>query len=232
MKRLFLLSIVLGLVVGCGPSEDKDGSKDDKTTTESNEPKDVWADRRLTRDEVTPEIQADMDKTVPAVGEVVVAFDTSLGRIVVMLYEKVAPKTVANFKKLVGEGFYNGTRFHRCIPEFMIQGGDPNSKDLDASGSWGTGGPGYMIEDELNPIAHSPGVLSMAHSGPNTGGSQFFLMDSVKPHLDYVHTAFGKVVGGQDVVAKIIATGDATGAVAPERAVVINKATLESWPVE
>jgi cyclophilin family peptidyl-prolyl cis-trans isomerase len=233
MHRLLLLSLALGCLFGCAAEEKVEKPE---APPKEEKPADVFADNRLMPDEVTPAMQADMDKKEPAEGEEVVVFDTSKGQIVVMLYGAVAPKTVENFKKLAADSFYDGTRFHRCIPGFMIQGGDPNSKSLDAPGSWGSGGPDYMIRDELNPIAHTQGVLSMAHAGPNTGGSQFFIMDGEAPHLDYVHTAFGRVVKGQDVVAKIIATGpteqSANGIVEPSKAVVLKKATVQKWPLE
>lgn len=234
MRPVFLLTLLLGVLVGCSPSEDT-SAKNDAPPTETGTPG-IFDDNRMMPSEVTPEIQADMDKTAPADGEEVVVFDTDMGKVTVMLYSKVAPKTVENFKKLVGEGFYDGTRFHRCIPGFMIQGGDPNSKDMSSPNSWGTGGPGYMINDELNPIQHVQGVLSMAHAGPNTGGSQFFIMDGTSDNLNYLHTAFGRVVEGQDVVAKIIATGPTerakNGMVEPSRAVVLKKATVETWPLK
>ena len=116
------------------------------------------------------------------------------GDIVIELFEKEAPGTVQNFIDLINKGFYNGLRFHRVIPGFVAQGGCPNGN--------GTGGPGYIIKDELvgNPHKHERGALSMAHRGPNTGGSQFFIVYEPQPHLDGVHTVFGKVIEGMDVV--------------------------------
>ena len=116
------------------------------------------------------------------------------GDIVIELFEKEAPGTVQNFIDLINKGFYNGLRFHRVIPGFVAQGGCPNGN--------GTGGPGYTIKDELvgNPHKHERGALSMAHRGPNTGGSQFFIVYEPQPHLDGVHTVFGKVIEGMDVV--------------------------------
>lgn len=116
------------------------------------------------------------------------------GDIVIELFDQEAPKTVANFVKLIKEGFYDGLTFHRVIPGFVAQGGCPNGN--------GTGGPGYTIEDELigNPHKHIRGALSMAHRGPNTGGSQFFIVYEPQPHLDGVHTVFGQVVEGMDIV--------------------------------
>lgn len=116
------------------------------------------------------------------------------GDITIELFEKEAPGTVANFEKLIKEGFYDGLTFHRVILGFVAQGGCPNGN--------GTGGPGYTIKDELigNPHKHERGALSMAHRGPNTGGSQFFIVYEPQPHLDGVHTVFGKVIEGMDVV--------------------------------
>ncbi|WP_313799339.1 peptidylprolyl isomerase [Cytobacillus sp.] len=117
------------------------------------------------------------------------------------LYPDAAPGTVANFEKLANEGFYNGLTFHRVIPGFVSQGGCPNGT--------GTGGPGYTIncETEGNPHKHEVGSLSMAHAGRNTGGSQFFIVHEPQPHLNGVHTVFGKVTSGMDTV-KAMTNGD------------------------
>lgn len=131
---------------------------------------------------------------------------TAKGDIEVELFDKEAPNTVANFEKLIKEGFYDGTTFHRVIPDFVIQGGDPLSKELPAGDPRiGTGGPGYKIkcETENNPHKHEAGSLSMAHAGKDTGGSQFFIAHSPQPHLDRKHTVFGKVINGMDVVNAI-----------------------------
>lgn len=124
----------------------------------------------------------------------------------VEFYDNDAPKAVANFKKLASEGFYDGVTFHRVIPDFVIQGGCPNSKE-GASGMPGTGGPGYHIDCELTGENqyHDRGVLSMAHAGRNTGGSQFFVCHSRNntAHLDRNHTCFGKVVENVDLVDDI-----------------------------
>src|SRR3954469_17389682 len=123
--------------------------------------------------------------------------DTSRGRIVCELYAKDAPNTVNNFVFLAREGFYNGTKFHRVIENFMIQGGDPTGT--------GRGGPGYKFEDEVksNPRKHAKGSLSMANAGPNTNGSQFFITHVETAWLNGKHTVFGQVKSGQDVVNKI-----------------------------
>ena len=120
---------------------------------------------------------------------------THEGEIVLNLDFKAAPNTVANFVELANKGFYNGLVFHRVIPGFMIQGGDPEGT--------GMGGPGYTIDDEISNLKHDTGVISMANRGPNTNGSQFFITQLPQPHLDGKHTVFGKVLSGQDVVCRI-----------------------------
>ncbi len=122
---------------------------------------------------------------------------TNKGMIVCQLHDDKAPKTCANFEKLAGDGFYDGLTFHRVLADFMIQTGCPQGT--------GTGGPGYQFEDEFHPdLKHDkPGVLSMANSGPNTNGSQFFITHVPTPHLDGKHSVFGHVTEGQDVVDAI-----------------------------
>jgi peptidyl-prolyl cis-trans isomerase B (cyclophilin B) len=130
-------------------------------------------------------------------------FDTDRGSIVAELYDTDAPKTVANFEKLANDGYYDGTAFHRVIDDFVVQGGDPLTKELPPNHPRiGTGGPGYTIKCETagNPRKHEVGALSMAHAGKDTGGSQFFICHSPQSHLDKVHTVFGQVRDGMDVV--------------------------------
>jgi cyclophilin family peptidyl-prolyl cis-trans isomerase len=123
---------------------------------------------------------------------------TNHGPIAVELFDDEAPKTVANFVKLAGDGFYDGVIFHRIIPDFMIQGGDPTGT--------GTGGPGYTFEDEFNEHPVARGALAMANAGPNTNGSQFFIVTTeAAPWLDGKHTVFGRVTDGMDVVDAISA---------------------------
>ncbi len=126
-----------------------------------------------------------------------VEVNTNQGNFTIRLFDSKAPITTDNFKKLVNKGFYDNTIFHRVIPEFMIQGGDPKGT--------GTGGPGYNIPDEFHPDLHhsKPGILSMANAGPNTGGSQFFVTVAPSPWLDGKHAIFGEVVEGLDVVLAI-----------------------------
>jgi cyclophilin family peptidyl-prolyl cis-trans isomerase len=129
---------------------------------------------------------------------------TTAGDISVRLYAADAPKTIENFTKLAKEGFYVGTRFHRVIKDFMIQGGDPLSKDESQKARWGSGGPGYTFADEINAHKLVRGSLAMANAGPNTNGSQFFIVTKQStPWLDGKHTNFGEVVAGMDVVDKI-----------------------------
>ena len=135
-------------------------------------------------------------------------FETNKGTIVAELYDKEAPNTVANFEKLANSKFYDGVKFHRVIADFVVQGGDPLSKDLPAGDPRiGTGGPGYKIKCETagNPHKHNVGALSMAHAGKDTGGSQFFMVlsEANTRHLNGVHTVFGQITSGLDVMQKL-----------------------------
>ncbi len=128
---------------------------------------------------------------------------TSLGDIGIKFLKDKAPKTVDNFVKLAEEKFYDGTKFHRVIENFMIQGGDPNSKGSDRT-TYGRGGPGYQFADEINDEPLARGIVAMANSGPNTNGSQFFIITATEtPWLQGRHTAFGEVISGMDIVDKI-----------------------------
>ena len=146
--------------------------------------------------------------------------ETTKGKIVVELYADKAPKTVANFTKLAKQGFYNGILFHRVIPGFMVQTGDPTGT--------GRGGPGYTFEDEFSPdLKHSePGVLSMANAGPNTNGSQFFITLAATPWLDGKHSVFGKVIEGQSVIEQIAAAAR-DSADKPLQDIKMTKVTIE-----
>jgi peptidyl-prolyl cis-trans isomerase B (cyclophilin B) len=135
-------------------------------------------------------------------------FETNRGTITAELYEKDAPKTVENFEKLANDGFYDGVKFHRVIADFVVQGGDPTSRDLPAGDPRvGSGGPGWKIKCETagNPRKHEVGALSMAHAGKDTGGSQFFMVlsESNSRHLNGVHTVFGQINDGLDVLKLI-----------------------------
>jgi peptidyl-prolyl cis-trans isomerase B (cyclophilin B) len=135
-------------------------------------------------------------------------FETNRGTIVADLFDKEAPKTVENFEKLANAGFYDGVKFHRVLENFVVQGGDPNSRDLPAGDPRiGRGGPGYTIKCETagNPHKHAVGSLSMAHAGKDTGGSQFFMVlsETSTRHLNGVHTVFGQITKGIDVMQQL-----------------------------
>lgn len=143
----------------------------------------------------------------PAAAKEVAVVKTSEGEMVLEFYPEVAPKHVENFKKLAKQGFYDGQCFHRVIRGFMIQGGDPNTKDESKKGSWGMGGPGYTINAEFNNKPHVRGTLSMARtSDPNSAGSQFFICHGSPRQLDNQYTVFGKLIKGDDVLEKIATT--------------------------
>jgi len=167
------------------------------------------------------------------VGNPIAVFDTTMGTIKIELFEDKVPITAGNFKDLANDKFYDGTKFHRISPGFMIQGGDPNSKDDDPSDD-GTGGPGYTIDDEFHDeLKNLRGMISMANSGPNTGGSQFFILVADASWLDGAHAVFGQVMEGMDVVDNI-ANMDHDGRFDPSPGggrpltdVVINSITIE-----
>jgi peptidyl-prolyl cis-trans isomerase B (cyclophilin B) len=134
----------------------------------------------------------------------VAVISTTAGDLVISFWSDVAPKTVENFKKLAREGFYDGTAFHRIMSGFMVQGGDPLTKDAQAENRWGTGGPGYQIKAEFSKRPHVRGVISMARSrDPDSAGSQFFICLADARFLDGQYTAFGELVRGDDVLEKL-----------------------------
>ncbi len=167
-------------------------------------------------------------KTIKVMAEQkqVVTLETSLGNIELTLYPEKAPKTVENFVKLAGSGFYENTKFHRVIKGFMIQGGDPYTKGEDES-VYGTGGPGYKFADEPNDLPMVAGMLAMANSGPDTNGSQFFIITATStPWLVGHHTVFGKVTAGMDVVTKIENTKTGVNDL-PVTPVIVNKVDVK-----
>jgi peptidyl-prolyl cis-trans isomerase B (cyclophilin B) len=175
--KLTLLCCVLGLAFVAGPVRSEDKKEETKDTAAMSEPKEV------------------------------AVIKTSEGEMVAEFWPDVAPKTVENFKKLAKSGFYDGTAFHRVIKGFMIQGGDPLTKDESKKARWGTGDPGYKIDAEFNKKSHERGVLSMARSqDPNSAGSQFFICHGAPKFLDGQYTAFGKLIKGDDVLEKIATT--------------------------
>lgn len=176
-----------GLVLGCALAHADDAKKDEK------------------KSETAPPGQA--KKADAAADKEVAVIKTTMGEMVVEFWPEVAPKTVENFKTLAKKGFYDGTCFHRVIKGFMIQGGDPNTKDPAKEETWGQGGPGYTIKAEFNDRSHVRGVLSMARSGhPDSAGSQFFICHGDPKSLDHQYTAFGKLIKGDDVLEKIATT--------------------------
>jgi len=175
--KLTLLCCVLGLAFVAAPVRSEEKKEEKKDAATMNEPKEV------------------------------AVIKTSEGEMVAEFWPDVAPKTVENFKKLAKSGFYDGTAFHRVIKGFMIQGGDPLTKEESKQSRWGTGDPGYKIDAEFNKKSHERGVLSMARSqDPNSAGSQFFICHGAPKFLDGQYTAFGKLIKGDDVLEKIATT--------------------------
>lgn len=168
----------------------------------------------------------------PAEGDKVAVILTNHGRIVVKFFNDKAPKHAENFMKLTEMGFYNGVRFHRVIPGFMIQGGDPNSRDLPRE-MHGTGGPDWRVPAEFNDVPHTPGILSAARtSDPNSAGSQFFLMHERSPHLDGQYSVFGQVIEGMDVVEKIVhLPRDARDNPLEDNPAIMESVSISEWPL-
>jgi len=170
--------------------------------------------------------------TAPKKGEKVAVIETNFGRIVLKFFPKLAPNHVKNFEKLANSGFYNGVTFHRVIPGFMIQGGDPNTKP-GATGAPGTGGPGWTVNAEFSSMHHSPGILSMARtSDPNSAGSQFFITVADANSLDGQYSIFGQVVQGMDVVNKIVALPRDSADMPTPKSAVMKKVRITTWPVK
>jgi peptidyl-prolyl cis-trans isomerase B (cyclophilin B) len=186
MKKSLILTCLLALALGfvTARAEDAKESKKEEPKTETKKE----------------------EKKSDAANEVAV-IKTTAGDMVIEFWPDVAPKTVENFKKLAKEGFYDGTAFHRVIKGFMIQGGDPLTKDASKEDRWGTGDPGYKIKAEFNDRHHDRGVISMARSAdPDSAGSQFFICHGNPRFLDHQYTAFGKLIKGDDVLEKIATT--------------------------
>ena len=157
----------------------------------------------------------------------IAVMQTNKGVIELELFSNDAPKTVENFVKLAQEGFYDGVKFHRVIKGFMLQGGDPLSKDDSRQAEWGTGGPGYAFEDEIHANNRNiVGTIAMANAGPNTNGSQFFINTADNSFLDTKHTVFGKVIAGAEVVSQIENT-ETDGSDRPIEHIVIESITIQ-----
>jgi peptidyl-prolyl cis-trans isomerase B (cyclophilin B) len=184
-------------------------------------------------DQKGADTSASVEDRKPKDGDEVAVLDTEKGKIVLMFFPDKAPNHVKNFLDLAKKGFYDGTRFHRTIPGFMIQGGDPNTKQDDKS-SWGQGGSGKNIDAEFNDIHHVAGIVSMARaSDPNSASSQFFIVVGDAGFLDGQYTAFGKVVEGQDVADAIVALPNSgppsNTAVNPVK---VKSIKIEKWPLK
>lgn len=165
-------------------------------------------------------------KQMTTIATTTTTFETNQGTIVIELFTKEMPITTGNFIKLAKGGFYDGTRFHRIIAGFMIQGGDPQSKEEKLRQRWGTGGPGYTIKDEFaKGLSNVPGTIAMANAGPNTGGSQFFINVAANTFLDGKHPVFGKVTEGMEIVQKISQVETNSGD-QPVEDIVIKKVTI------
>jgi peptidyl-prolyl cis-trans isomerase B (cyclophilin B) len=183
MKNLYLtigLGLVFGLATGCNNA----ASTEQAATSAAN--------------------ATNAPAGAPGAAKEVAVIKTSQGEMVIEFWPEVAPKTVENFKTLAKKGFYDGTAFHRIVKGFMIQGGDPLTKDPGAEAQYGGGGPGYSINAEFNDRPHVRGVISMARSGdPNSAGSQFFICLADASSLNHQYTAFGKLIKGDDVLGKL-----------------------------
>jgi peptidyl-prolyl cis-trans isomerase B (cyclophilin B) len=185
LMKAYLFACGLGLMLGLGTAHAADGTNSSKTAS----PADAKAQAK------------------PSGADEVAVIKTSDGTMVIGFWPDVAPKTVENFKALAKKGFYDGTCFHRVIKGFMIQGGDPLTKDPSQEARWGTGGPGYTIKAEFNDRHHDRGVISMARTqDPDSAGSQFFICHGNARFLDHQYTAFGKLIKGYDVLDKIADT--------------------------
>ena len=218
MRYLALLPFA-ALVVGCNPT-DSGGSSyktDGSLQPAYNTP--------TAKEPEQPKFSASKD------GEEVAVLTTKFGKIVFKFRPDMAPKHVENFKTLANKGFYDKTIFHRIIPDFMIQGGDPNTKDLAKVASYGQGGPGYQVKAEFNSLDHKRGVVSMARSqDPDSAGSQFFIVTKDHPDLNNQYTGFGEVVSGMDIADQIVAQPRNSGDLPNERIEMTVK--IAKWPVK
>jgi peptidyl-prolyl cis-trans isomerase B (cyclophilin B) len=204
--RSFVFAVLAAFAAGC--NQPKESASTPSTATSAPAPA------------AAPTPAAAPAPAAPA--KEVAVLKTAAGEMVVEFWTDAAPKTIENFKKLAKDGFYDGTAFHRIVKGFMIQGGDPNTKDLAKEGMYGMGGPGYSVNAEFNDHLHAKGVISMARSNdPNSAGSQFFICLGPQPGLDHQYTTFGKLVKGEDVLDKL---GDTPVKVGPSGE--------PSWPLQ
>ncbi|MDH5533215.1 MAG: peptidylprolyl isomerase [Candidatus Pacebacteria bacterium] len=212
-RQLGLLSVIIFsslIFSACTSSQNdnqtiKSGSESILSRLETNPPESQATDSTQVEDKQKTMNEFKEIEDFKKIDSKTVTFSTTKGDIVIDLYTEEVPLTTANFLDLVDSGFYNDIIFHRVIPDFMAQVGDPLTKQPNAEQLWGTGGPGYKIKDEFNDsLKHDgPGILSMANSGPNTGGSQIFITHLATPWLDGKHAVFGKVSEGLDILMQI-----------------------------
>jgi peptidyl-prolyl cis-trans isomerase B (cyclophilin B) len=233
MKVFFALAFAFAMV-GCSQSSEPQagsGTSSPGATADSK----TTAEPAIEQPADSPADQAKAYK--PKDGEEVAVMETSMGRIVVGFLSKVAPSTVKNFKDLSTKGFYDGTKFHRVVPGFMIQGGDPNTR-TGSPDTWGMGGSGTNIKAEFNNTHHERGILSMARSSdPNSASSQFFIVVGDAGFLDNKYTAFGRVVSGMAVADKIVGvpahdspSGERNSA--PDNPPVLKSVKIVKWPIK
>jgi len=200
LVSLFLIIAVAGCTTAEQAGESEKGEREAAQKAEEEE---SVSERPAEEATTTTQAPATSTTTAGAAGEQIAVIETSRGVIKFSFYSEDAPNTVANFIKLAKSGFYDGTKFHRVEPGFVIQGGDPNSKDDDPSND-GLGGPGYAVKAEFNSRKHVEGTVAMARSqDPDSAGSQFYITLAPQPHLDNNYTVFGQVTEGLDVIPKV-----------------------------
>lgn len=209
MKKIMILMMSLSIIAvfatGCKKSDEpKPAPAAPAQTTTSKAPEQKPVETATPKSQKQKAVKSPSASIPKKAGETMVKIETKFGSIELKFFPEVAPNHVKNFIELAKKGFYNGTTFHRVIPGFMIQGGDPNTIDADKS-KHGMGGPGYQIKAEFNTKPHKRGTLSMARSAnPDSAGSQFFICVADTPSLDNQYTVFGEVVSGIEVVDKIV----------------------------
>ncbi len=203
MKKIFILiiliiaAIVLDSFIKTNTEIREQGDVAQETTQVSSQNQSETSSEAVSEQETETDTNQEQE-TMKAI------FTTNQGTFEIELFNELAPNTVDNFVKLAESGFYSGVKFHRVIKGFMIQGGDPNTKDDELMDVWGTGGPGYTFDDEIHAENRNViGSISMANAGPNTNGSQFFINTADNDFLDTKHTVFGKIVAGMDVITTI-----------------------------
>ncbi len=242
MKKIFLILFLLILISGCANNPGTLNKKEVPKNISTYDERDVTSRINELKNGATPKV-APSEKSMPSNEQASneenkiqledlatkfsqVVIKTNLGDIKVKFYAQESPLTVNNFLNLAKKDFYNDTKFHRVIKDFMIQGGDPLTKDDSKKDLWGTGGPGYRFQDEINSHKLVRGSLAMANSGPNTNGSQFFIVTAeATPWLNGKHTNFGEVVEGMEVVNKI-EVSDTDAKDCPIKDVIINSVEL------